>query len=62
MLSNKCSCAWMFTHNVMNSHEVLLASLGIASRPCRISPGERVPGNHWIGGWMGPRAGIDTVE
>jgi hypothetical protein len=22
----------------------------------RFTPGERTPGTHWIGGWMGPRA------
>jgi hypothetical protein len=25
------------------------------------TPQGRVPGNHWIGGWMGPRAGLDAV-
>jgi hypothetical protein len=24
------------------------------------SPGERTPGNHCTGGWVGPRAGLDT--
>jgi hypothetical protein len=24
-------------------------------------PGEIVPGTHWIGGWVGPRAVLDTV-
>jgi hypothetical protein len=24
-----------------------------ASRPGRFTPEERVPGNHWIGGWVG---------
>jgi hypothetical protein len=33
-----------------------------ASRPCRFTPGERTPGTHWIGGWVGPRAGLDDVE
>jgi hypothetical protein len=27
-----------------------------ASRPGRFTPGERAPGTHWIGGWVGPRA------
>jgi hypothetical protein len=27
-----------------------------ASRPGRFTPRERVPGTHWIGGWLGPRA------
>jgi hypothetical protein len=29
-------------------------------RPCRFSPRER--GTHWIGGWVGHRAGLDDVE
>jgi hypothetical protein len=32
-----------------------------ASRPGRFTPGERAPGTHWIGGWVGPRAGLDTI-
>jgi hypothetical protein len=26
------------------------------------TPGERAPGTHWIGGWVGPRASLDDVE
>jgi hypothetical protein len=29
-----------------------------ASRPGRFTPRERAPGNHWIGGWVDPRAVI----
>jgi hypothetical protein len=25
------------------------------SRPCRFTPGEKAPGTHWIGGWVGRR-------
>jgi hypothetical protein len=32
------------------------------SRPSRLTPGERAPGIHWIGGWMGPRFGLDDME
>jgi hypothetical protein len=32
-----------------------------ASRQGRYTPGETAPGTHWIGGWVGPRAGLDTV-
>jgi hypothetical protein len=32
------------------------------SRPGRFTPGEGAPGTHWIGGWEGPRAGLDDVE
>jgi hypothetical protein len=32
------------------------------SRPDRFTPEERAPGTHWIGGWVGLRAGLDDVE
>jgi hypothetical protein len=32
------------------------------SRPGRFTPGERDPGTHWIGGWVGLRAGLDDLE
>jgi hypothetical protein len=32
-----------------------------ASRPGRFTPKERAPGTHWIGGWVGLRAGLDAV-
>jgi hypothetical protein len=25
------------------------------------SPGERAPGTHWIGGWVGSKASLDAV-
>jgi hypothetical protein len=31
------------------------------SRPGPFTPRERAPGTHWIGGWAGPRAVLDTV-
>jgi hypothetical protein len=31
------------------------------SRPGRFTLRERAPGNHWIGGWMGPRAAPDAL-
>jgi len=32
-----------------------------ASLPGRFTPRERAPDNtHWIGGWVGPRAGLDA--
>jgi hypothetical protein len=33
-----------------------------ASRPGHFIPGERTPGTDWIGGWVGPRAGLDDVH
>jgi hypothetical protein len=34
----------------------------LASRPGRFTPEERSPDTHWIGGLMGPRAGLDDTE
>jgi hypothetical protein len=33
-----------------------------ATRSDRFTAGERTPGTHWIGGWVGPRAGLEAVE
>jgi hypothetical protein len=33
-----------------------------ASRPGRFTPRERPPGAHWIGGWAGPRAGLNAAS
>jgi hypothetical protein len=32
-----------------------------ASWPGRFTPRERAPATHWLGGWVGPRAGLNTV-
>jgi hypothetical protein len=34
----------------------------LASCPSSIIPGERANGTHWMGGWMGPRVGLESVE
>jgi hypothetical protein len=33
-----------------------------ASRLSRFTPGDKVPGIHYMGGWMGPRASLDDIE
>jgi hypothetical protein len=33
-----------------------------ASRPGRFTPGDCVPGTHWIAGWVNPRTGLDDLE
>jgi hypothetical protein len=33
-----------------------------ASRPCRFSHREIVPGTRWVGVWVGLRAGLNDVE
>jgi hypothetical protein len=38
---------------------------GECSAPCHgraFTPGERTPGTHWTGGWVGPRAVLDTED
>jgi hypothetical protein len=30
--------------------------------PCCLTPRERAPSAHWIGGWVGSRIGLDAVE
>jgi hypothetical protein len=30
--------------------------------PWEMPPWENVPGIHWIGSWVDPRAGLDSVE
>jgi hypothetical protein len=34
---------------------------GPTSRPGRFIPRKSALGTHWIGGWVGPRAGLDAV-
>jgi hypothetical protein len=41
--------------------EALYGDVGSAPRPGRLSLGID-PGTHWIGGWVGPRAGLKAVE
>jgi hypothetical protein len=47
-------------------HVFLTSALlgGECSASCfgRITPGERAPGTHWKGGWMGPRTGLDDMK
>jgi hypothetical protein len=33
-----------------------------ASLSCRFTPREAAPGTRCIGGWLGPRAGLDIME
>jgi hypothetical protein len=40
----------------------LVGGDGSASRPSRLTPGERAPCTHCAGSWVSPRAGLDDVE
>jgi hypothetical protein len=33
-----------------------------ATRPGRFTPGKKVHGTYWIGGWVGPRTGLDMKK
>jgi hypothetical protein len=68
-----CSCDFLTQHHAMKAywgvevyiHEFLTSALDggewSGSRPGRFTPRERAPGTHWIGGWVGRRAVLDTV-
>jgi hypothetical protein len=45
----------------IDPHFLDLGTVG-ASHPGHFTPGERDPSTHWIGGWLGPRAGLYAVE
>jgi hypothetical protein len=52
---------WMYSSN----HSLILVLDGgewSASRPGRFTSQDRAPGTHWIGGWVGPRAVLDTSQ
>jgi hypothetical protein len=50
----------IYTHVFLTS--ALVGGEWSASRPNRLTPGERTPGTHWIGGWVGPSAGQDDMQ
>jgi hypothetical protein len=52
---------WMYT-STFSLTSALVGDECSASRRCCFTPGERVPGTHWIAGRVGPRAGLDDVE
>jgi hypothetical protein len=45
----------------ISTHWALNEGEWSASRPDRLIRGERARGTHWTGGWVSPRAGLDTV-
>jgi hypothetical protein len=74
---NSCPCASLIRHNAMKAYGgsgcIVLPFLTSAldggewstSLPGRVTPGEiapPLPGTHWIGGWVGPRTGLDVME
>jgi len=45
----------------MKSYSALDGGEWLASRSGRFSPEKEPPVHHWLGGWVGPRAGLDSV-
>jgi hypothetical protein len=50
----------VWTHVLLTS--ALVGGEWSASRPGRFTLGERAPGTHCLGGWMGHRVSLDDVE
>jgi hypothetical protein len=44
------------------STSALVGGKWSALRPGSFTSGEKVPCTHWIGGWVGPRAGLENHE
>jgi hypothetical protein len=41
---------------------VILTSALLGGECTASDPGRFTPGTHWMGGWLGPRAGLDEME
>jgi hypothetical protein len=76
ILTVKIKSSLCFIFNIAPRHEGVVGSGSIAPRildlvayggewsascPGRFTPRKRVPGNDCIGGWVGPRAGLDAA-
>jgi hypothetical protein len=74
-MSQSCPCAQLIKHYAMKKYggvDILIHIIFIsalvggdrsASRSGYFTTGERPPpSTHWIGGWVGPRAGLYDVE
>jgi hypothetical protein len=67
-LQYKAKAVPLHTTEVLGENDVLILDLGtrwglrvsFTLRP-RFSPGKRAPSTLWTGGWVRPRAGLDTV-
>jgi hypothetical protein len=51
---------WRYSSTILDS--ALDGGEWSASRPCRFTLKETALDAHWIGGWVGPRAGVDIIE
>jgi hypothetical protein len=51
---------WRYTSIILNLGTRWRRIVSVTPRP--LYPGERNPGTHWIGGWVGSKVGLDAVE
>jgi hypothetical protein len=57
----------MKTYGGVDVYIQVLLTLALVGGECsasltgRFIPGERAPGTHWIGGWVGPRVSLDDM-
>jgi hypothetical protein len=56
-----CIMSWRYMGDGMYCSIILYGGEWSASRPGHFIPRERVPGTHWMGGWVDPRKCLDTV-
>jgi hypothetical protein len=56
----RCMGEWMYRFTFLTL--ALVGGEWSASLQGRFTPKERAPNTHWIGGWVGPSAGLDDVE
>jgi hypothetical protein len=49
----------VYTHVFLTS-ALVAGVVSFTLRP--FYPGERAPGTHWIGGWVGPRADLSDMQ
>jgi hypothetical protein len=69
-LKKCCACAYLIKHYAIKSRSIDPRILDIGTSwswvvsftPWPLYPRERAPDAHWIGGWLGPRTGLDDVE
>jgi hypothetical protein len=52
---------WMYRSTFSSTQHYMQVS-GQLHAPAALPPGKRVPGTHWIGGWVGPRTAQDDAE
>jgi hypothetical protein len=50
---------WRYSSTILDLSTRCRGVVSFMPRP--LYPGEKAPSTHFIGGWVGPRAGLDAV-